>query len=354
MTISLLSVSTDSIVSTVSSSTVFIHLPAHPWISQWPPAESWIVTMVCNVHVFPVLVLDIGSQDQWIFLCLMSTFIEQPGMDLYWKLLASVKMPAHGLLAGFRIMARSGFGTVYQHAPTIFAQHVCLIAYSINYISYYWQWFLWNGQARIYIVLGFSAPASCRESFHCILAAKLCPTALSPLPSVPLKVTLPKTLKHNIYLASQLVAVWMRKWITKVVEGKKRRHSVGSDSFLFFKNMHLFLEGAWKTHLRGLDVLQRGRRTWEQQDKQRLQCLRDGESVKGEERIQFFPCDQSENEHVGEGRVWKGAPHSQAALLCLPSDWFPEERQPLLWRKEEDVLFFPAMSTGHHQRENQR
>lgn len=102
--------------------------------------------MVCNVHVFPVLVLDIG-QDHWIFLCLMSTFIEQPGMDLYWRLLAAVKMPARGLLAGFRIMARSGFGTVYQHAPTIFAQHVCLIAYSINYISYYWQWFLkWPGQ----------------------------------------------------------------------------------------------------------------------------------------------------------------------------------------------------------------
>ena len=63
----------------------------------------------------------------------------------------------------------------------------------------------------------------------------------------------------------------------------------------------------------------------------------------------FFLVTGSEDEHVSEGGVWEGAPRSQAALLRLPSDGLPEERQP-----EEDVLLFSPLSTGCHQRENQR
>lgn len=58
----------------------------------------------------------------------------------------------------------------------------------------------------IFCCFGCSSPAPCRESFHCILADKLCPTALSPLPSVPEKLTLPEMQKHYIYEDSQLVA----------------------------------------------------------------------------------------------------------------------------------------------------
>lgn len=43
--------------------------------------------------------------------------------------------------------------------------------------------------------------------------------------------------------------------------GGKKRHSVGSDSFLLSTKHAPVSGGAWKTHLRGLDVLQRGRKT---------------------------------------------------------------------------------------------
>lgn len=76
--------------------------------------------------------------------------------------------------------------------------------------------------------------------------------------------------------------------------------------------------------------------------------------VSGRGQSPFFPCHWSENEHVSKGSVWEGAPCSQAAPLRLPSDRVPEERQPVSGRKEEDVLVFSQMSTGHYQRKNQR
>lgn len=70
--------------------------------------------------------------------------------------------------------------------------------------------------------------------------------------------------------------------------------------------------------------------------------------------MRLFSHHGSENEHVSEGRVWEGAPGSQASLLHHSSDRLCEERQPTCRRKEEDVLFFHQMSAGNHQRENQR
>lgn len=131
---------------------------------------------------------------------------------------------------------------------------------SIDYINWYQKLLPWNGRLRLYIILWCSEPAPCGESFHCILAGKLCPTALSPLPSVPVKLTLPEMQKHNIYLASQLVAVWnWREWITNDGSVEKTR-TVLDLNLSSFKNLHLLLEWPQKdSPERGLDVLQRGR-----------------------------------------------------------------------------------------------
>lgn len=106
----------------------------------------------------------------------------------------------------------------------------------------------------------------------------------------------------------------------------------------------------WKTHLTGLDVLQKR--------KEEHVSNRAGTGCKPRSRTKSCFCcfcfDGSENEHVSKGSVWKRAPHPQTAFIRLSSDRFPEERQPVYWRKEEDVFFFTQMSTGHHQRENQR
>lgn len=52
------------------------------------------------------------------------------------------------------------------------------------------------------LILRCSEPASCRDIFHCTLADKLCPTAMSPLPSVPVKTYIARYAKTK-HLCSQ-------------------------------------------------------------------------------------------------------------------------------------------------------
>lgn len=81
-----------------------------------------------------------------------------------------------------------------------------------------------------------------------------------------------------------------------------------------------------------------------------------GRGVEGGEKghTRLFSHRRSENEHVSQGDVWDGASASQASLLLPPPLGTVEERRPTCRRQEEDVFFFRQVSSGHHQRENQR
>lgn len=107
-------------------------------------------------------------------------------------------------------------------------------------------------------MLWCSELAPCRESFHCILAGKLCSTALSPLPSAPLKLTCQRCKCITLFSQSACgcldVEVSYQRWLEKTGTVLDRNLSC-------IKNLHRRLEHAWKTHLRGLEVLQKGRRT---------------------------------------------------------------------------------------------
>lgn len=222
----------------------------------------WLLLL--NITLYEV---ETDSQE-WVHKCVLKPYP-------HWQSLKNVKKPAHCLLPGFGLGVRLALCISMFRQIHSWHSSWCNIN-SFNKILAKVIAMKW--QIRLYI-LRCSEPTPCRESFHCILAGKLCPTALSPLPSVPVKLTLPEMQKHNIYLASQLVAVWnWRKWVTSNGWGKKTG-TVLDLNLSSFTNLHLFLDWLGKTHLTGLEVLQRGRRIWKQQDGQRPLCLRDGESV---------------------------------------------------------------------------
>lgn len=133
--------------------------------------------------------------------------------------------------------------------------------------------------------MGCLETAPRRESFHCILAGKLCPTAVSPPPSVLAKLTMPEMQKQNIYWAWQLVCVWYwRKWITNDVCGGKKQAQCG---------IWITLQQPAPVFRRGLDSPERGwnssREGGEHANSRagRLGCLRERERRVGD-RIHFF------------------------------------------------------------------
>lgn len=71
-------------------------------------------------------------------------------------------------------------------------------------------------------------------------------------------------------------------------------------------------------------------------------------------RVRWGLATGERNEHVDEARVWKRPRQSPTSLFWLLSARSSEEKRPLCGWKEEDLLLFSQVATGHRAREDKR
>ena len=144
---------------------------------------------------------------------------------------------------------------------------------------------VWVPPLRFYIFLQCWTPAPCRESFHCILAGKLCPTALSPLPSVPARETDTARASKTERLFSQAACGGLDEEVS-CHWGLKTQSGMWIIPHL--RICTCLWSGPEKTDLTGLDVLQRWEEKMGAAGQERLRTLRDGESIRRKESIFSF------------------------------------------------------------------
>lgn len=110
------------------------------------------------------------------------------------------------------------------------------------------------------LFLRCSETAPCGGCFHCILALKLCPAALSLAPSALVKLTKPEMQKHiffqSAFTSSVLKELFFNFFSTIFFPPQKCFLKNNNNN-----NLHLFPVYLGTTHLTELDVLQSGRRT---------------------------------------------------------------------------------------------